>query len=248
MTESTPSTPNKRLDFARIFPALFQPRRTFAEIAAEANVSWLTPMLALSISAALVVFVSGYLKAHAAAMGEVQLPPDWQYWTPAMQNNFMQAQQATQGPVFVYIIPLVLSLSGLWIGWLILSGLLHLGSTLLGGRGSMRGALNVASWASLPFLVRDLLRIVFMLAAGHVIVSPGLSGFAGGVLFLAKLLAQVDIFFVWNVILLVIGFSLADGLTRNKAFIGVVVIVLILMLALAGASTATSSLGMTLSS
>ena len=248
MTESTPSTPTKRLDFARIFPVLFQPQRTFTEIAAESTASWLTPMLALSVSAALAVFVSGYLKAHAAMMGEIQLPPDWQYWTPDMQNNFMQAQQATQSPVFVYIIPLVLSLVGLWAGWLILSGLLHLGSTLLGGRGTMRGALSVAGWASLPFLVRDLLRIIFMLLAGHVIVSPGLSGFANGTLFLAKILAQVDIFFVWNAVLLVIGFSLADGLPKNKATVGVLAVVLILLLALAGAGAATSSLGTSLAS
>lgn len=248
MTESTPSTPAKKLDFARIFPTIFQPQRTFTEIAGESGASWQTPMLALSVSATLAVFVSGYFKARAAMMGEVQLPPDWEYWTPDMQNNFMQAQQATQSPVFVYIIPLVLSLVGLWLGWLILSGLLHLGSTLLGGRGSMRSALSVAGWASLPFLVRDLLRIVFVLLVGHVIVSPGLSGFANGTIFLAKILEQVDIFFVWNVILLVIGFSLADGLPKNKATVGVLAVVLILLLALAGAGAATSSLGTTLAS
>jgi hypothetical protein len=248
MTESNPSTSTKKLDFARIFSVLFQPQRTFAEIAAESSASWLTPMLVSSASAALVVFVSGFLKARAAMMGEVQLPPDWQYWTPDMQNNFMQAQQATQSPVFLYIMPLVLALAGLWFGWLILGGLLHLGSTLLGGRGSMRSALNVAGWASLPFLVRDVLRMVFMLLAGHVIVSPGLSGFANGTVFLAKILAQVDIFFVWNAILLIMGFSIADGLPKNKATIGVLAVVLILLLGLAGAGAAISGLGGTLSS
>jgi hypothetical protein len=61
-------------------------------------------------------------------------------------------------------------------------------------------------------------------------------------------LAQVDIFFVWNVILLIMGFSIADGLPRNKATIGVVAVLLILVLALAGAGAATSSLGTTLAS
>jgi hypothetical protein len=112
----------------------------------------------------------------------------------------------------------------------------------------MRGALSVAGWASLPFLVRDLLRIVFMLLAGHVIVSPGLSGFANGTIFLAKILEQADIFFVWNVILLIIGFSLADGLPKNKATVGVLAVVLILTLALAGAGASISTLGGTLSS
>jgi hypothetical protein len=205
-------------------------------------------MLALSISASLAVFVSGYLKARAAMMGEVTLPPDWQYWTPEMQNNFMQAQQATQGAVFVYVMPLVSALVALWLGWLILGGLLHLGSTLLGGRGSMQGALSIVGWANLPFLLRDVLRVIFMLLAGHVIVSPGLSGFAGSAVFLAKILSQLDIFFVWNAILLVMGFSVADGLPKNKAIFGVVIVLLILLLALAGIGALLSGLGGTLTS
>ena len=245
MTESTLPipAPARRSNFARIFEVLFQPQRTFVLIAGEVQSSWLTPMLTLSLSAFLTVLVSGYLKARASMVGEVQLPPDWQYWTPDMQNNFMQAQQATQGTVFVYIIPLVSALAGLWLGWLILSGLLHLGTTLLGGRGSMQGALNLVAWANLPFMLRDVLRVIFMLLAGHAIVSPGLSGFAGGAVFLAKILSRVDIFFLWNAILLIIGFGIADGLPRNKAIIGVVSVLLLILLTLAGAGALTSNLG-----
>jgi hypothetical protein len=243
MTESTSPIPTRRFNFARILEALFHPGRTFGLIVEEAKPSWLTPMLVLSLSASLAVIVSGYLKARAAMMGEVQLPPDWQYWTPDMQNNFMQAQQATQGTTFVYIIPLVSNLVALWLGWLILSGLLHLGSTLLGGRGSMPMALNIVGWANLPFMVRDVLRVIFMLIAGHAIASPGLSGFAGAGIFLSKILARVDIFFIWNAILLVIGFSISEGLPKNKAIIGVVVVLLVILLVVAGAGALTSSIG-----
>lgn len=243
MTESTSPTSTRRLNFPRILEVIFHPSRTFGIIIEEAKPSWLTPMLTLSISSSLAVIVSGYLKARAAMMGDVQLPPDWEFWTPEMQNNFTQAQQATQGATFVYIIPLVSSLVVLWLGWLILSGLLHLGSTLLGGRGSMSMALNVVAWANLPFMLRDVLRVIFMLIAGHAIVSPGLSGFADGSIFLAKILARVDVFFIWNAILLVIGFGISEGLTKNKAIIGVTIVLLIILLALAGAGTLTSSLG-----
>jgi hypothetical protein len=248
MTESTSSVPVRRFDFSKILLVLLQPQRAFTEIAGETNSSWLTPMLTLSISAALTVLVSGYLKARAAMMGEIALPPDWQYWTPDMQNNYMQAQQATQGAVFVYVMPLVSTLVGLWLGWLILGGLLHLGSTLLGGRGAMQGALSVVGWANLPFMVRDILRIIFMLLAGHSIVSPGLSGFAGSAVFLSKILSQLDIFVIWNAILLIIGFGIADGLPKNKAILGVVGVLLILLLASAGIGTLLSSLGGTLTS
>jgi len=224
----------RRLDLSRLQVILFHPRPAFHEIVSESRATWLTPMLVLTMTAILVVLVGGYLKSRAATMGEVALPQDWQYWTPEMQNNYMQAQQATQGPVFMYVIPLVSVLAGLWVGWLLLAALLHFGSTLLGGRGSMQSALNVVAWAGLPFALRDILRIVFMLSAGHAITSPGLSGFASTAGFVSQLLTRVDIFLIWNILLLVIGFASADGLSRGKAVTGVLVVIMLALLAQAG--------------
>ena len=235
--------PPRRFDLPRAQAMLFRPRRGFQEIASESRATWLTPMLILTITAILVVIAAGYLRSRAAMMGEVTLPPDWEFWTPEMQNNYMQAQQATQGPVFVYIMPMVGSLTGLWVGWLLLAGLLHFGSTLLGGRGSMQGALNIVAWASLPFAIRDILRIVFMLSAGHAITNPGLSGFASTPGFVAQLLTRLDIFLLWHVILLIIGFAVADGLPRSKAVMGVVVVVMMVLLAQAGLGALTASFG-----
>ena len=235
--------PVRRFDFSRMLATLSHPRQAFAEMASGSRAVWLTPMLVLSLTASLAVIVAGYLKSRAALMGEIALPPDWQFWTPEMQNNYMQAQQATQGPVFTYVIPLVGSLVTLWVGWLALAGLLHLGSTLLGGRGSMQSALNIVAWASVPFAIRDLLRIVFMLSAGHVIASPGLSGFAAGAGFLSQLLARTDVFLIWSAILLVIGFGVTDGLPSIKALAGVVIIILIVLLAQAGLGALSSGLG-----
>lgn len=242
MTELNTSA-TKRFDFSKIFPILFQPQRTFTEIAAEARASWSTPMLVLSLTTALTVIVSGFLQSRSAIGGEVALPPDWQYWTPEMQNNFLQAQQTSQGAVVVYVMPLVSALIALWLGWLILGGILHLGSTLFGGRGSMQSALNVAGWANLPFGVLNILQVFFMLLAGHAIVSPGLSGFAGGSVFLSKILEQTDVFFIWNTILLILGFGIADGLPRNKAVILVVAVVAILLLISAGVGTMVANIG-----
>ena len=66
----------------------------------------------------------------------------------------------------------------------------------------MRSALNVVAWAGLVFALRDVLRVIFMLIAGHAIASPGLSAFSGN-LFVSKLLANVDLFLAWHIFLLV---------------------------------------------
>ena len=235
MTETTlEKQPIRRFDLQRMLSILLHPRQTFLATTAEARPTWLTPMLLLSLTAFLVVLVSGYLRTRAAMLGEIPLPPDWQYWTPDMQNKYMQAQQLTQGKVFTYVIPLVGAWSGLWASWIILAGLLHLGSTLLGGRGSMQNALNVVAWASLPFAVRDMLRIIFMSVVGHAIASPGLSGFAASAGFFSQLLARLDIFLLWNIILLIIGFAISEGLPRGKALIGVVAVVILMLVIQSG--------------
>ena len=242
MTNTTSNTA-RRIDMPRIFAVFFNPRATFAEMASEARATWLTPMLVLSSSAILAVVAAGYLKTRAAMMGEISLPPDWQWWTPEMQNNYMQAQQATQGPVFMYVMPLIGSLTGLWLGWLVIAGLLHLGSTLLGGRGYMQNALNLVAWGSLPFALRDILRVAYMFLAQHAISSPSLSGFASDSGFLYQILARTDLFLLWNIILLVIGFAVADGLPKGKSFANVFVVLLLMLIAQAGLAALASSFG-----
>lgn len=244
MTDITmPQKSARRFDISRLLRIFNHPRQVFQEMTSETRAGWGTPMLVLTITAIAAGIIAGYLRTRATMMGEISLPKDWQYWTPEMQNNFMQAQQATQGPVFMYIIPLVGSLVSLWLGWLLLAALLHFGSTLLGGRGSMQSALNIVAWASLPFAIRDILRVIFMLAIGHAISSPGLSGFATTTGFVSQLLKPVDIFSIWNIVLLILGFRIADSLPRTKAVAVVLVIVALVILAQAGLGTLGSRFG-----
>jgi len=243
MTDSlSPDLPKpRRLEFKRVLSFLLHPRQETARLVEEQKASWLTPMLVSSLTLIMYILVSGFLKARAAAMGEIALPADWQWWTPEMQNNYMQAVQATQGPAFLYIIPLVLGLAKLWLGWAVAGGLLHLVSTLLGGRGTMVSALNVVGWARLVFAVRDLLRVAFMLAAGRPIASAGLSGFSTAP-FLAQVLAGLDIFLVWYAALLAIGLGAADSLPRGKAIAGSLIVLVIILLATAGLGALSANL------
>lgn len=242
MPQTEPSNLLSRFQFFDILEVAFRPRRAFAAMTGDSRISWRTPMLMLSLSAALVVGIGGFLKARAAAMGEMPLPPDWQWWTPDMQNNYMQAQQSMQGPVFTYVIPLTGTLMALWLGWLLLGAALHFGATIFGGRGSMQSALNITAWASLPFLARDALRILYMLIAGHPIQSAGLSGFASSSTFIAQLLSHLDLFFIWSVILLIVGFNIADNMPIKKSAANALIVSLTLLLVRAGVGALLSNL------
>lgn len=212
----------------------FRPRDTLREIANQPGSIWITPLLVLTLTAILLVVVAGPIKQAAAQSGQVELPPEFQYLSPEDQAKIQEAMAATQGPVFVYVFPALSAVAGVWIGWLVVGGLLHLSLTLLGGRGATGAAMNLVAWSALPFAIRDLIRTLYLLSADRLIAEPGLAGFAsaGGSVFslyLNKLLAAVDIYLVWQIALLVIGVRVASGLSRSKAITGVAIAVLLVI-------------------
>jgi hypothetical protein len=220
--------------FEWVLPLFFRPRRTFAKIASQPIGVWLAPMFILTLAALAGVLSAGWVKQAAALSGEVQLPPDFQYYPPEMQAQYMQAMQATSSPVFLYVFPAIVSLGGVWIGWLLVSGLLHLLLTLMGGRGDTLRSLNVVAWAGITFALRDIVRTIYILITRHLISSPGLSGFAppvseGWVAYLAKFSQSIDIYLIWNLILLVIGVRAATNLGWGKAIASVVITLLVVL-------------------
>ncbi len=224
----------RRLQLDWILPALLQPRATFAKIAQAASDIWLTPLLVVTLAEVARVLAVGNIRQQLAATGQVTLPPDFQYWPPQMQEQFMQAQQATQGPIFVYALPAFVALMGVWLGWLLLAALLHLGLTMLGGRSPTRNTLNVVAWAMLPFALRAGVIAAYTLATQALVNGPGLSGFAatdGTALssFLREFLTTVDAYVLWYVVLAILGARLASGLSLGKVIAGVLATTLIVL-------------------
>lgn len=214
----------------------FKPRRIFERLTRTNRPYWLVPMLVLTITLLGNVVVSGWLKQQNAFIGEESLPPDFQYYSPEQQAQYMQAMQVTQGPVFVYVLPALANTLGLWVSWLIIGGVLHLSTTLFGGRGDMSTSLNIAAWSSMPMALRDIVRILSMLVTKRLINSPGLAGFApvsegGWSILLGQMLGMIDIYLIWMVVLITLGVRQTTNLTVGKAISsGLISIVTILLL------------------
>lgn len=237
MAETTsPPVPLQRpngLPFHWVFPALFQPGQTFKKIAAQNRAVWLLPMLILSVTSIAEVLASGWLKRMAALAGQVTLPPDFEFMTPEQQAQIMQALEASSGPVFMYVFPMLAVLLKIWLGWLLVGGLIHLVLTLLGGRGHTPATMNIVAWASLPFAVRALVRAVALVTTRQLINHPGLSGFApadglDASLYGIALLSLVDIYLIWHIVLLAIGSREVSNLSGGKAWTGVLTTILVL--------------------
>lgn len=236
MTEEiiTSTEAPRSVQFSWIWRVLFTPRKAFAEIAAQNRGVWIIPILLLSITTLVLVLVAGPIKKAAAINEGPNLPPDFEFYSPEDQARFLQSAEATQGPVFMYVFPALLSLARVWFGWLLVGGILHLVMTMLGGRGSIGSTMNMVAWSGLPYAVRDLVRIVAMLITDQLVKSPGLAGFAPAgeawyAVFLGKLMAYLDIYLIWNIVLLAISVRIATRLKLTKTLFGVLLTILLVL-------------------
>lgn len=248
MAESTTSHLQQNQFNLRLIPAmLLHPGQAFSQIGTERKRAWMAPLLILSLTTVLALLINGYFQSRSAMGAVPQLPPDWQYWSAEMQNDYMEAMQATQSPTIIYVIPVVFGLAKLWLGWVIVGGLLHLFSTLLGGRETITDSLNIYAFSILPFAIRDVLRISFVLISQHQIQKAGLSGFVvgndAGSLFWSQILSGLDLFLVWHAVLLIVGFHLFANLPHKKAVIVVFAMLMISILAQAGIGAVSARVG-----
>jgi hypothetical protein len=222
----------KKLQFGWVFPILFKPRQTLKEIAEKNHSVWLAPLLLLMVSALVVVLVSVPVLNQRAA--PVEMPPDFEYFSPQQQEQFQQAVNMGSSPVNTIVFPLLLRYAGIWISWFLLGSILHLSLTLNGSRSSNRSALNLVAWASIPFVIRDIVQTVAILTTKQLILKPGLSGFVtdgatGFMIFVGALLGFVDLYLIWQIILLAVGAKQISGLKSGKAWLAVLIAVVVFL-------------------
>lgn len=229
---AAPLTPRKRAEW--LLNVFIRPARAMREIACEERAVWAIPMILLTVLTLVFVAVAGPLRQQAALSAPAQPPENFQYMSPEQQQQYMAAQASASGSTQTYVFPAVGGVVGVWLSWFVLGGLLHLILTMLGSRSTNTTAFNLVAWASLPFAIREIVRIVAMLTTHQLIASPGLSGFLAGntkdiIGFARIVLSMVDIYLVWQILLLWIGASSTSGLTRGKAFSGVLITLLVLL-------------------
>ena len=86
-----------------------------------------------------------------------------------------------------------------------------------------RQAFGIVGWAWVPLFIGSVVKGLYALITGHLPVAQG-SGL------LHAFLANTDFFAVWNMVLLVLGFSAVYGVTKTRAAIPVVGVWLITVL------------------
>ena len=220
--------------FDWLLSLLIKPRATVRTINEQQKNIWLTPLLVISVLSILVVLVAAPIRRNTIQMG-LTTPPDFQYYSPEQQEQFYTAQATQTSPLFLYVFPVVFGLISVWLSWFLLSSILHLVLTLTGSHAPSLKAYNLVGWAMLPLGVRSLVQIIGMLVMRSTINGAGLSGLLGADLsglaaYAAAFLGMVDIFFLWECLLVILGVKDFSGLTKNKAVVATLGSILIFML------------------
>jgi len=120
--------------------------------------------------------------------------------------------------------------------WLLLGSLVNLLAISFGGQGNTKMAIVFSAWTCVPLGVRALMQILYLFATGSSINAVGLSGFitstaTTGAVFLQKLLSQIDIYLIWQTVLLVFGLNLITKLdTKKSILVTVITVVLVVLL------------------
>ena len=212
------------------------PWALFRYIGEHPGWSWIVPALA-AFAAVVVRGLSSAPLDAAQAQVEMQrvlatMPED-----TARQAASMMGIVSPEAIAVQFIAGSIISLL---IAWVACSALLHLLSLTMGNHRPYRALFEATVWAWVPFILRDLVQAAYIFFNGSLISYPGLSAFvaqgtsrsanASNLLFVAA--SHLDVFLLWNVVLLALAVAGVAGFGKiRSAILPILYWVLVILLA-----------------
>lgn len=219
-----------------------QPRATLQNILSFEKGVWLVPLLLLSGLQIIKNLIEGPIRSAAVMQALQEKAVKQAMEAMSMGGGGGGSVDATQpvtagftaGPIYNILLPALLGVIAIWVVWVIFGSMLHLSLTLAGNRSNASTSLNLMAWASLPLVVRFIVQTGGILVSQKLIASPGLSGFIStqdGTLasFISSFVANVDIYLIWQIVLLVVGAMVMGNISRSKAILSVVICALVML-------------------
>lgn len=232
--------------FGRLLGVLMAPGKTFRSVAERPT--WVVPLLVLTVLGSLTTFLvmqrvdqEEMVRYQMSQFGR-ELSEDQIQQQVEMAEKTRPVQQVL-GPIFIIVIFLILAVV-FWVAF-----------KLLGSEMDFRSSLATALYGLVPaFGIGSLLGILIILGRDSITPEEMMSG--GGVLmsnaaafapedaspFVESLLGSLDVFSIWSLILLTIGYSIVARVSTKAAGITVVVLWLLYVLGKSGFAAAIGSL------
>jgi hypothetical protein len=210
-----------------------RPRHALAFLGAEGGKKWLWMALLATVAVVLPVLVAAPITTRVA---QETMIAAFEAQSGQMQNVDPEIQQQISSfatnPIFTIVLPGTGAVFALWIGWVVWTAVLHFSSTLMGGNSRFGQMWQVVVWAWLPFAVRGLIQTIYILLSGELIANAGLSGLidspktpaelmavaqSPSLMALQVFLSRIDLFLIWNLILISVGVMVVAKLSARKA-------------------------------
>ena len=225
---------------------IIRPRATLEHLREHGPRTWWVPALLVVLLIVLPILVAAPIvveqSREAILVTQEQLAE--RQGTELSAEQQAQMESMATSPLIIVAFPAVLGVVGQVVGWLAWAGVLYLAGIALGGRSTFGQMFRMVVWTWLPYALRGLLQTVSILASGQLIANPGLSGLVQDnrpvaeviaappsldQMLLVAFLAKVDLFLVWNLILLVIGVTAVTRLPQRKATLATLGVWILLM-------------------
>jgi hypothetical protein len=244
-----------------LFGMIVRPRKTLQALDRGARTWWWVPLVLTVI----VIAATTYTYAFAFAQVMYHQQVDLYEQTSAQDRGFMPEPEFRMTPAVSLLIRgggKVLWTAVTWLAWagtLTLAAGLFDAPTLSFGRG-----LAWFAWSCVPLVVRGLVQSVYMAVTRTPIYNSGLSGLiidqapapmvmgpqrrmpaipTQGEVALASVLGSVDLFMVWNLLLLVAALVVCAQWRRSRAILTVIGIALLMAALGAGLAMLGGSFG-----
>lgn len=213
----------ERMNAAQLLVSMVdRPATTLSYVGQKPGWAWITPALLALV--ALVVFniasapLTSQLALRQAQQQLASLPPQQAEQAAAQMEKF------TSPPVMAAF-STIGGLVALAVIWLISAGILYFLGLVVGGEANFAQSFAILAWSWLPYSLRNLVLAAYVAYSGKM-VNQGLSFLVAtgdqikdAANWLYVLLSQVDLFYLWHLILVIVGLATVGRLSRAKAII-----------------------------
>ena len=225
------AAPPAKNSFQRLAGVLFAPADTFRDIARKPDI--LVPLLVIVIVTYATIFLTmPHMDWDAvAAQQEEAMRAQGRKMSEADMEQMAKISKAG-GTIFMYVMPL------LFIAWYaIVAGVLLLACRLFGGEGTYKQAFSATLYAWMPMVLAGILGTVVVMARGGLIDPATMQTLVKSnpaflvdmkeqpILF--SLLSSLDIFTIWMLVLMIIGFAALSRLSKAKVAVMVIALWLV---------------------
>ncbi|MBN1218634.1 MAG: YIP1 family protein [Anaerolineae bacterium] len=227
-TESVTGQESRSLWF-HLFGIIDRPVSTFVAVLKRRKwTTWALPLAVVLIAFTLVtIFQTPYTTEFAREQAEKQLAT-----LPEAQVEAARSVMAyTLSLPFMLAMSLLLGYLTIIIGTLVQAAFLYFGSLIWGGDDTTFGSVfTMTNWSRLPLAIAYLVQMGIILVTQSMLQYAGLSFFVGTGDMLADaknpvyvLLANLDLFWLWHLLLAVWGLSVVARMSRGKSALLVIV-------------------------